>query len=66
VTYRRLRDLFSVAERDDGVDKSLNSTDLADRFFVVMIVASQVGEDPGGASDHVCVAGREELDQRQE
>lgn len=52
-----------VSRRNDSSDEGFDSPNLADNNLVLLIVASQVGQDPRCAGHYVHVVGAEKLHQ---
>jgi len=55
--YRGFGDLVAIASLQNGSYQTLNAADLTDYHLVVVVVASEVGQDAGGARHHVDVFG---------
>lgn len=55
--------LRNVSDTKVGFPK-MSNTDLADHEFVTVVVASQVGEDPGSTRHDIDVITAKQLDQR--
>jgi hypothetical protein len=55
------RDFLPLSRRTDRPDECLDPVHLTDHDLVPLVVAGEVGEDPGGAGHDVPVLGRQRV-----
>ena len=60
-TYGRFSDFFAISGVNNGADEGFDAADLTNDRLVPLIVARQVGQNASGASNHIHVAGAQQL-----